>query len=98
MFVHTVYFWLKSGLGDDARAKFLQGLLALKNVPTVKAMHVGQPVPSERPVVDGSYSFGLTVIFDNAADHDAYQVHPLHKAFAQEFAPYWDRIRVYDFE
>jgi hypothetical protein len=97
MFVHSVYFWLKSDLTDAQRAEFRAGLETLKGVPS-EGCWFGPPAPSERPVVDGSYDFGLTVLFADKAAHDAYQLHPVHQQFASQFKSYWEKIVVYDHE
>jgi len=98
MFVHNVYFWLKDEVTDEEEVAFRQGLESLKDIETVRALYVGRPVPSEREVVDHSYTFGLTAVFDDSDGHDAYQVHTLHKEFLDEFAHSWDRIVIYDME
>ena len=99
MLVHTVLFWLN----DSATAAQRQQLLTdcrelLKQVPSVRQIWAGNPVPSSRPVVDGSYDVGLCVIFDDQAGHDAYQVHPTHLKFIERNKPAWKRVQVYDFE
>ena len=97
MLVHSVYFWLKADLGEDDRASFRRGLEALGEIPTVRALYVGAPAATAaRPVIDQSYTFGLTVVFDDLTAQDAYQVHPLHVGFVQTWSPMWDKIVVYD--
>lgn len=96
MLVHSVYFWLKSDISEADRARFRQGLEALASIETVQALYVGQPIPSTRPVVDSSYSFGLTVIFQDKAGLDVYGPSDTHQAFLKEFGGFWDRILIYD--
>ncbi len=97
MLVHTVLFWLKEDLDDAQRAAFRKGLESLRGIETVEDLHVGTPAPTPpRPIIDNTYSFGLTVIFRDMAGHDAYQVHGLHKAFLDAFASYWIRVQIYD--
>lgn len=98
MLVHTVFFWLKEGLGEQELSAFRQGLETLRGVETVRALYFGRAVKSARPVVDSSYSFGLTVVFDDQAGHDTYQEHPVHLAFVDKCAKYWTRVQVYDFQ
>jgi hypothetical protein len=50
-----------------------------------------------RQVVDNSYHAALTIVLDDAAGHDAYQEHPLHKDFVARNKANFDRIQVYDF-
>ncbi|MBX7254806.1 MAG: Dabb family protein [Candidatus Hydrogenedentes bacterium] len=98
MFVHSVYFWLKNSLSDEEVRTFREGLHSLEGIEVSRATYVGVPANTDRPVIDRSYSFALTVLFDDLAGHDAYQVHPVHKAFVQTYAGYWDRVVIYDAE
>lgn len=97
MLVHNVFFWLNEDL-DCARIEaFREGLETLRGIEAAEAVYVGVPAPTQpRPVIDNSYTFGLTVLFKDMAGHDAYQVHPLHKAFLKEFASCWERVQIYD--
>ena len=95
MLVHFVLFWLKKGTSDKERAEFRKGLESLKAVESAEALYVGAPIPSDRPVVDTSYDFALTVIFKDKAALDTYQVHPIHKAFVEKNRPRWERNLVY---
>jgi hypothetical protein len=97
MLIHSVYFWLKPDLTDAQRADFLTALKALEDVPSVKHLYSGTPagVP-DRPVVDKSFDFSITCVFDNLAAHNAYQVHPLHTAFIAVGKPLWTRVQIYD--
>ena len=96
MFIHSVYFWLKPSLPAGETEQFRRGLESLKDVPALRALYVGTPMPGTRPVVDASYNFALVTVFDDPTGHDAYQVHPLHKAFLERFRADWERILVYD--
>lgn len=97
MLVHSVYFWLKDGLTCDDLSAFRAGLEALSEVPSVRALYVGTPAAAaERPVIDQSYTFGLTVLCDDLAGQESYQVSPAHQAFVETFSSMWDKIIVYD--
>jgi hypothetical protein len=96
MLVHFVLFWLKKGASERDKAEFRKELESLAAVETAEALYVGAPIPSNRPVVDTSYDFALTVIFRDKAALEAYQVHPLHKAFVEKNRPRWERNLVYD--
>lgn len=69
----------------------------LSGIPAVRHLWAGRPAGTEREVVDNSYDVGLCVILDDAAAHDVYQAHPLHKEFIARNKEHWVRIRVYDF-
>lgn len=97
MLVHAVYFWLKKELSSEDIAAFREGLQTLAGIPAVQAIYVGAPAPVPvRPVIDNTFTFGLTVLFADIASHDAYQEHPLHRAFLARFGAFWDKVLVYD--
>ncbi len=99
MLSHIVVFWLKDDLSDAQRSEFRQGLESLKAIKSTRGVYIGAPAnTADRPVIDNSYTFALTVLFDAVQDHDAYQVHQLHQAFVGQFGPYWSRVLIYDYE
>lgn len=95
MLVHTVYFWLKPGLGPDAIRKFEKDANAMGTIPGVEHLWVGKPAPTARPVIDSSYSYGLVVVFKDMAAHDVYQDHPLHDDFRKN-SDMWTQVKIYD--
>lgn len=98
MLVHSVYFWLRGDLTPEQVLAFRGGLESLREVPSVSDLYVGTPAPTDRPVIDRTYSFALVVMLRGMPEHDAYQVHPVHKAFVEQFSAYWDRVLIYDAE
>jgi len=97
MLTHVVFFWAKEGLSVADLADFEQGLRTLPAIPGVVDGSVGVPGPPARPVVDRSYAFALLLRFQDLAAHDAYQIHPIHRAFHERCVKYWSRVAVYDF-
>ena len=98
MFIHTVYFWLKPGTSDAARAQLVHDCHEmLGEIPTVRQLWAGLPAMTPRAVVDNSYSVGLTVVLDDSNGHDVYQEHALHKDFIQRNKEHWTCVQVYDF-
>lgn len=96
MISHHVLFWLKVDTTEDQKTAFLGGLKSLENIEVVKTFHVGTPAPIERAVVDTTYTFSLLLFFEDLAAHDVYQVHPIHKAFLEEFRPFFEKVVIYD--
>jgi hypothetical protein len=97
MLVHTVYFWLKPDLSPAQRAEFRRGVESLAQIASVVEVYVGTPAATEkRPVIDGSYSFALTVLLKDVAAHDAYQADPVHLAFIAACKAFWIRVQIYD--
>ena len=98
MFVHTVFFWFKPGTRDAAREQLLRDCATyLSKIPSVRQLYSGPPAGTPRDVVDNSYAAGLTVLFDDAAGHDVYAVHPLHLEFIERNKAHWERVQIYDF-
>ena len=99
MLVHTVYFWLKPELTAAQRADFRKGVESLAGIKAVDKVYVGVPAKTEkRPIIDSSYSVALTVVCQDVAAHDAYQVDPIHLAFVNSFKTFWTKVQIYDAE
>ena len=98
VFVHHVYFWLKSPGDAQAREALIAGLRTLTAVPEVLWSHIGVPAESERGVVDDSYSVSWLVFLADKAAEDRYQVDPIHLKFVEDCSALWERVVVYDTE
>ncbi len=96
MFIHTVLFWLRDGLTAPETAQFIAGARSLTTLADVRHGYLGTPAATDREIIDRSYSYALTVVFDDAAAHDAYQVDPVHDRFREECAHLWRQVRIYD--
>ena len=90
MFVHAVYFWMNPDAPESARRQLVEDCKTyLGKVTGVRHLW--------RDVVDNTYDVGLLVVLDDAAGHDVYQEHPLHKEFIARNKPHWKRVQIYDF-
>lgn len=98
MLSHHVLFWLKADTTEEQKKAFRAGLETLQKVETIKSIYIGTPAPISRAVVDTTYTFSLVIIFEDLAGHDVYQVHPLHKAFLDEFRGFFEKVVIYDAE
>ncbi|MDB5258248.1 MAG: hypothetical protein JWM14_2943 [Chitinophagaceae bacterium] len=96
MLSHHVLFWVKDSTTAIQKKAFRASLETLAGVETVKSIHVGVPSSISRAVVDTTYTFSLVLMFDDLAGHDVYQVHPLHKAFLEEFRDTFEKVVIYD--
>lgn len=95
--VHHVFFWLKNPGSKEDLKKLLAGLETLRNIETVKTLHVGVPAETEhRPVVDASYSASEMMFFDDLEGQKVYQDHPIHHKFIEDCSQLWERVVVYD--
>jgi hypothetical protein len=95
-FAHIVNFWLKKDLTADQRKTFEDHVRSLGTISTVDVFHLGTPASTDRPVIDRSYDFCMICVFRSRADHDAYQVDPVHDTFRDVCSSLWDRIVIYD--
>ncbi|HSI34194.1 MAG: Dabb family protein [Phycisphaerae bacterium] len=97
MFIHTVYFWLKPGTPEAARDQLVRECREyLGKIESVRHLWAGVPAMTPREVVDNTYGVGLTVVLDDSAGHDHYQVAPLHKDFIERNKQHWERVQIYD--
>lgn len=96
LFVHHVFFWLKNPDNQQQIQTFQKELDTLAEIDLVQFKHIGQPADTRREVIDSSYSFSLLLLFNSAADQDAYQTHPVHLAFIDRCKHLWDRVLVFD--
>lgn len=95
-FVHSVYFWLRPELSAEQHKAFVRGLESLRGIENVRDGWIGVPAATDRPIIDRSYSYALTLVFANDAEQNAYQVHPVHDRFRQDFETFWTRVQIYD--
>ena len=96
MFIHSVYFWEREGLSAADRAEWEKVLRSLLKIETVKHGWLGTPAPTDRPIIDRSYTYSLTLAFADQAGHDVYQEHPVHDVFRESCARYWREVLIYD--
>lgn len=95
--IHQVFFWLKHPENPANQRQLIAGLKKLKAIPQIQKLLIGVPASTEkRDVVDNSFQVSETMYFKNTRDQEAYQVHPLHKAFVAENSHLWERVVVYD--
>jgi len=97
MLVHTVLFWLRKDLDGDQVTEFRLGLESLTLIESAEAVYIGTPADTpERPVIDTSYDFCLTVLLKDLEAHDRYQEHPRHQDFIGRFKDFWKKVQIYD--
>jgi hypothetical protein len=96
MFIHCVYFWLKRDLTTEQAATFKRGVNSLTGIESVRHGYVGVPAATDRPIIDRSYSYALTLVFDDERAHDQYQTHQTHDEFREQCSPFWTKVLIYD--
>ncbi|WP_326979538.1 Dabb family protein [Catenovulum agarivorans] len=94
---HTVFFWLKNPQSQQDKNKLIEGLKTLGQIEQVKAIHIGVPASTkQRDVVVNSYQVSELLMFENVEDEKAYQSHPIHQAFVENYSHLWQKVEVYD--
>lgn len=94
---HNVYFWLDESLSDEEKASFEGGLRALFDIDVVANGSFGKAAGTpERPVTQNTFDYALVLEFDSVEQHNAYQVHPEHGVFVDNFSQWFKEVRVYD--
>lgn len=95
---HIVLVWLKADTAPEVRAQITEASKELRQIPGIRDLQVGTAIPSERPIVDDSFSLGLYMRFDSVADMNAYLTDPKHVEFVDtQVRPYLEKLVVYDF-
>ncbi|GAB3750815.1 Dabb family protein [Spirosoma pomorum] len=96
MFVHHVFFYLKNKGNAADKAKLLEGLNMLAKVPNIKMVHIGTPAGTTREVIEKTYDFSWLCFFDSPAQEEAYQKHPIHDDFRNNYSSLWEKVVIYD--
>ena len=96
MFVHAVYFSLRADLPAADRDLFISWMPKLVALPSVHQGYTGEPAATDRSVIDRNYTHALVLVFNAAADEEAYQVHPEHDRFRAECGTFWTQVRIFD--
>ena len=99
MHIHSAYFWLRDPESDADRQVFEEGLALLATDPNISVARWGRPADTtHRDVVEGSYHYGTSFMFDDLGSHNRYQTSPVHARFVAECGPLWARVDVTDLE
>ncbi|HEX5057523.1 MAG TPA: Dabb family protein [Gammaproteobacteria bacterium] len=95
---HVVLVWLKPGTAPEVQEKIIEGSKTLKSIGQIRELQVGTAIPSDRPIVDDSFSLGILMRFDSVEDMNTYIKDPRHVQFVDTWVkPYLQKIVVYDF-
>ena len=97
---HHVYFWIKEELKTEGNKKAFEKSLA-KLIEIEGSISAKWAIPAaveNRPVVDNSWDYAISIIFESVKAHDAYQDHPDHHVFIEENRHLWERVLVTDLD
>jgi hypothetical protein len=93
---HVVSFKFKSDATPEAIHKIETDFAALKGkISLIQSLEWGTNVSPEK--LAKGFTHCWIVTFKNAADRDAYIVHPVHQEFVGELKPLIDDVFVIDF-
>lgn len=96
-FLHIVFFWLHEPANEQHRQAFEAAISTfLTNSVHAGDWHVGIPAGTDRPVVDNSWTYSLTVTFSSPEKQSLYQKEEAHLTFIAEAGHLWSKVQVYD--
>lgn len=95
-FFHVVYFWLINE-SEEVGKKFEKELRKfIDQVDVIKTSHIGKPAPTDRDVIDNTWTYSLIVSFNSKKEQDHYQEHQAHLQFIDNASSLWEKVLVYD--
>jgi len=95
---HIVLVWLKLPGNPTHRSHLIEVSQSFASIPGVKSVSVGEPVHSDREIVDDSFDVAIDLTFDDKQSLQNYLDHPDHlRAVEVSLKPLAERIVVYDF-
>lgn len=95
---HVVLVWLKDP-GNEAQVEaIVDHADSLTAIPGVLAVTAGRSIPSDRKVVDDSFTVGLNILLRSADDIAAYLEHPIHRDYVKTYVDgKAEKLLIYDF-
>lgn len=95
---HVVLVWLKHPGNAAERAQVIAAAKTFQaEIAEIQHLSAGQPLASERPVVDDSFDVGFVMRFADAAALARYEKHPAHVAAVKTtLQPLAKKLLVYD--
>jgi len=95
---HVIVCWLKEPGNADARRQLVERSKSFTQIPGVRSVAVGPPLPSTRPVVDASFDIALVMTFENEQALRDYDHNPIHQQAVKEvLQPLAKKFVIYDF-
>ncbi len=98
MHSHLAFFWLNDNLSTTEILDFEKGLGSLINISVVVSGFYGKPANTHRSVVENSYSYGLSLLFNDTNAQFSYQSHEIHEEFVKQHNSKWSKVQVFDIE
>lgn len=96
---HVVLCWMKESVTEAEIEKLIAETKALGQIDGIEELTAGRPIPSDRPIVDDSFSFGITMTFSTKEMMNSYLKDERHTSFVSEkIKPQLEKLLVYDIE
>jgi hypothetical protein len=96
---HVVICWLKEPGNADARRQLVERSKTFTQIPGIKSVSVGPPLPSTRPGVDSSFDIGIVMHFESEQALRDYDHNPIHQQAVKEvLQPLVKKLVIYDFK
>lgn len=96
---HVVLVWMKSPGNAEHRQKIMEASRQLGLIDGVGTLNYGEPLPSDRDVVDDSFDVALYFEFTSQDAMNSYTTDPLHvQILREQIAPLTDHYIAYDFK
>lgn len=94
---HVVFFWM----AEDSDSTLLDSIkhhsAMLDTIPGIISLSYGDPIMSDRPIVDDSFDLGLIFTFSTEKEMNSYLTHEGHTSFLKKWIkPHGKRVLVYD--
>ncbi len=94
---HLVFLWLKPDANEQVKQQIIQQSLALAQLPEVKSVEAGEPLQSDRPIVDDSFDIGVVFRFKDKQTLRQFEQNPVHIEFVKtQVKPVLAKILIYD--
>jgi hypothetical protein len=95
---HIVLCWLKEPGNFEHRNQIIDMTDSFNAIPGVLTARAGNPIMSDREIVDDSFDVGIIIEVKDVVDLKKYLDHPIHqKAKKEVLVPLVERVLVYDF-
>lgn len=95
--MHVVFVWLNEPGNAAHRRQVIRASRSFTDIDGVLEVRVGEPVASDRPVVDDSFDVGIYLRFATIDDMRSYLTDEKHQAALRDvLRPLAERYLVYD--
>ena len=95
---HVVIVWLNDDVSESKVAEIIEQTEVLSTIDVVQDLKIGRAIPSDRAIVDDSFSFALTVSFKDLDDMAIYAVDKTHLNYLKTvIKPHLKKILIYDY-